>query len=189
MNYSEEIKSKITMNDLIDRYVSIQPKRNRIPCPLHNGQDYNFWFNDKSFYCFVCGEKGDIFKFVEKLFNINFKSALIKVNYDFSLDLQVDKKLTFQDKEVLRKESLLRKAKVETILNAQKKEEDKYFNILSKYIQSERLVEKNMPKYPGCEITEDYIRALKDRLKYGVLLEIIELEKITREYEKKYKSN
>lgn len=184
MNYIKEIKSKITMNDLIDKYVSIQPKRNRIPCPLHNGQDYNFWFNDKSFYCFVCGEKGDIFKFVEKLFNINFKSALNKLNYDFSLGLPIDKKLPLEKKEALRKESLLRKAKVYSVLNAQKKEEDKYFNILSKYIQSERLVEKNIPKYPGCEITEDYIRALKDRLKYGVLLEIIELEKLTKEYKK-----
>lgn len=75
------------MPDVIARYTPHTPRMRRIPCPLHNGRDYNFSFTDTQFKCFVCDEGGDVISFVEKLFGVDYKTAVQKLNDDFHLGL------------------------------------------------------------------------------------------------------
>ncbi len=72
----QQIKSRITIVDILDQF-EIPHKRSRTKCPLHNGHNpTSFSFNDKTFHCFSCGVKGDVFDFVRFLKNCDFKEAV-----------------------------------------------------------------------------------------------------------------
>jgi len=47
-------------------------------CPFHQEKTPSFSvdFNKQYFHCFGCGENGDIYKFIEKVKNVDFKEAL-----------------------------------------------------------------------------------------------------------------
>ena len=82
---NEQIKSAVSMWDVLERYGFKVGRNKRFPCPFHGGKDNNLGVKDEIFHCFVCGEKGDIFDFVMKLFNIPFGKAVNKLCEDFSL--------------------------------------------------------------------------------------------------------
>ena len=66
-------------------------RNGRIPCPLHNGKDNNFSYKGQYFKCFVCGEGGTVIDFVMKLFGLNFRQAVLRINSDFHLCLTSNK--------------------------------------------------------------------------------------------------
>lgn len=87
MNLAEEIKSRVTMPDVLEAYGIPVSRRGRIPCPLHHGKDNNFSYSDKWFKCFVCGASGSVIDFVMGLHEIPFSEACVKLNYDLNLNL------------------------------------------------------------------------------------------------------
>ncbi|MFA5675431.1 MAG: CHC2 zinc finger domain-containing protein [Christensenellales bacterium] len=95
---TDRIKSEIFIQDAIELYSpGAEPKQNRIPCPIHQGDDYNFSYTDKLFYCFVCGAGGDIIDFVKLLHNIGFRDAVTKLNDDFGLGCPLDRRMTLRE--------------------------------------------------------------------------------------------
>lgn len=50
----------------------------RGPCPFHNGKGPNFSVvpGKGLYHCFVCGENGDVIKFVQKKLGLDFTSAV-----------------------------------------------------------------------------------------------------------------
>ena len=96
--YADTIKSHVTMQQAIALYApNSAPRQNRIPCPIHNGDNYNLHYSDKLYHCFVCGEGGDVIKFVQHIFKINFMCAVRKINEDFGLNLPLDRKPTLRE--------------------------------------------------------------------------------------------
>jgi DNA primase len=75
-----EIKSRLDIVELISEYVSLKKAgRNFLGlCPFHNEKTPSFTVNREKqmFYCFGCGEKGDIFAFLMRLNNATFPEAL-----------------------------------------------------------------------------------------------------------------
>jgi len=116
INFAPQIKESVSMSDVIQNYVGVDPKHNRIPCPFHNGKNNNLSFKNDMFKCFVCGEGGDIFKFVRLMFNLDFNQAIQKLNYDFGLNLPIGEKLTIRQKQKIlnqeRKHKAITKAKL-----------------------------------------------------------------------------
>jgi hypothetical protein len=84
---AEQVKALVSMEDILRHYGFPTARRGRIPCPLHNGKDNNFSYRDGYFKCFVCGEHGSVIDFVMKLFGIDFKQAVIRIDSDFGLGL------------------------------------------------------------------------------------------------------
>lgn len=99
-NYAvDEIKSRLNMQSVIGCYFpSLKPRGNRIPCPIHNGKDYNFSFNDAVYHCFVCGAKGDVISFVQEVFSLSFPDALERLNDDFRLGLVFGRRMTLRER-------------------------------------------------------------------------------------------
>jgi DNA primase len=76
----EQIKEKLDIVDVISSYIKVEKAgiNFKAKCPFHNEKTPSFFISAtrQSFYCFGCGEKGDIFSFVEKFEGLDFKGAL-----------------------------------------------------------------------------------------------------------------
>ena len=72
----EEIKSTYSMREIVEKY-GLHPNRaGFIRCPFHEGdRDASMKIYQDSYHCFGCGANGDIFTFVQKMDNCDFKTA------------------------------------------------------------------------------------------------------------------
>ena len=113
MNYADEIKSRLTMQQVLDYYGIERNRANRIRCVLHNGQDFNCGIKDHYIHCFVCGQSADVIKFVQVYFCLDFQSAISKLNDDFKLGLPIGKKIDRRTQLEMNKAAFERKRKAE----------------------------------------------------------------------------
>ena len=63
------------MRDVVERYGFHPNRANFIPCPFHKETAGSMKIYKDSFYCFGCQCSGDIFTFVQKMDNCDFKTA------------------------------------------------------------------------------------------------------------------
>lgn len=80
-----EIKSRVTMADVVRYYGFRVSRGNRIKCPFHHGEDYNLAFGPWGWKCYVCGEGGDIFDFVSKLEGLTWLESAKLIDRMFGL--------------------------------------------------------------------------------------------------------
>ena len=75
----EEIRSRNDIVDVISQYVKLQKKGGSYfgLCPFHNEKSPSFSVsgNKQMFYCFGCGEGGNVFSFLMKYDNLTFIEA------------------------------------------------------------------------------------------------------------------
>jgi DNA primase len=75
-----EIKSRVDIVELISEYVALKKAgRNFLGlCPFHNEKTPSFTVSREKqiFYCFGCGERGDVFAFLMRLNNTTFPETL-----------------------------------------------------------------------------------------------------------------
>ena len=75
----DEIKSTYTMRDILDQY-GMKPNRSGfICCPFHGEKTASCKIYERSFYCFGCGEHGDVIDFVAKMDDCTFEDAFRKL--------------------------------------------------------------------------------------------------------------
>ncbi len=76
----DKIKERLSIVDVISSYITLEPsgKNYKAKCPFHNEKTPSFFISTdrNTYYCFGCGEKGDIFSFVEKFEGTDFIGAL-----------------------------------------------------------------------------------------------------------------
>ena len=103
INLSEELKSRISIEDVVARYWEEPDCAHRVKCFAHNGKDRNMLVKNGSVYCFVCGARFDIIGTVQHLFGLSFIQACGKLNSDFDCGLPIGKKLTRSEIEELKR--------------------------------------------------------------------------------------
>ena len=76
----DTVKEKLSIEEVVGTYVKLtRAGRNlRAPCPFHKERTPSFYVSPErgTYYCFGCGEKGDIFSFVEKMEGVDFRTSL-----------------------------------------------------------------------------------------------------------------
>jgi DNA primase len=60
----------------------------RGPCPFHHGKNANFSVTQYGYKCFVCGESGDVFTFVQKHLGLDFTEAVKWVGAKVGVDVR-----------------------------------------------------------------------------------------------------
>lgn len=75
----ERVRESADIVSIIGEYVQLKRSGNsfRGPCPFHHGTHSNFSVSPRGGYsCFVCGEKGDVFTFLQKYLGVDFVGAV-----------------------------------------------------------------------------------------------------------------
>jgi DNA primase len=75
----ERVREGADIVAIIGEYVPLKRSGNsfRGPCPFHHGTHNNFSVTARGGYaCFVCGEKGDVFTFIQKHLGLDFVGAV-----------------------------------------------------------------------------------------------------------------
>jgi DNA primase len=76
----EQIRETADIVGIIGEYVDLKRQGTdyRGPCPFHQGTKRNFSVSPKKsmYYCFVCHESGDVFKFLQKRLGVDWPSAV-----------------------------------------------------------------------------------------------------------------
>ena len=76
----DTIKERLEIAEIVGGYVKLEKAGLSFKgrCPFHNEKTPSFFVspNRRSYYCFGCGQKGDIFTFVQEMEGVSFREAL-----------------------------------------------------------------------------------------------------------------
>jgi DNA primase len=86
-NLSDLIKSRLTIQEVCERYGMNFDTRGRATCMFHDDQHPSGSMKNNRYHCFVCDLHMDVFDFTMRLFNISFAQAILRLNEDFGLGL------------------------------------------------------------------------------------------------------
>lgn len=162
MNYADEIKSILTMPQILEYYGFKINRSKRIPCPLHNGTDANCGVKEHYIHCFVCGESADEIKFVMRYFGLDFKSAIIKLNEDFSLGLPIGQKIDRRKQLEMGRIAFERKRKAEQQKKERQQIEDAYWAAFDEWKRLDDNRRNYAPKTPTEPLHPLFVEALKN---------------------------
>ena len=85
MNLYETIKAAVTTRQAAESFGIGVNKHGMALCPFHDDHHPSLKL-DKRYYCFACGESGDVIDFTARFFGISGHSAAIKLARDFGID-------------------------------------------------------------------------------------------------------
>lgn len=168
MTCVEKIASALTMHDVAVRYGFSPDRKGFISCPFHNEKtaSLKLYPEGKGWYCFGCGEGGDVIDFVKKLYGLNFSQAVARLDYDFSLGLCVS--VTARDRAKMREDKILRSTAQDEAQRAYEEAEDAYLLLLSKWEILRKLKSLYAPKSQDEIPCERFVMILKhfDEIEY-----------------------
>lgn len=80
INAVEEVKNRLNIAEIIGEYLKLERAGTnfKAKCPFHNEKTPSFFISPDrgTYYCFGCGEKGDVISFVQKFEGLDFVGAM-----------------------------------------------------------------------------------------------------------------
>ena len=86
-NIFEQVKESVTTKQAAMYYGMNVNQNDMVCCPFHNDRHPSMKVSE-GYYCFGCGEKGDVINFVAKLHNLSQYEAAKKLALDFGLQIE-----------------------------------------------------------------------------------------------------
>lgn len=85
MRIFEIVKENVNLREAAELYGIDVNRYGKALCPFHNDRNPSLYVADDHYYCFACGEHGDVIDFVGKLFQLSPYDAARKLMADFHL--------------------------------------------------------------------------------------------------------
>ena len=85
MRIFEIIKENVNLREAAELYGIDVNRYGKALCPFHNDRHPSLYVADDHYYCFTCGEHGDVIDFVGRLFQLSPYDAARKLMADFHL--------------------------------------------------------------------------------------------------------
>ncbi len=167
MTIFEKVKASVALKEAAEHYGLKLASNNMICCPFHNDRHPSMKLNDGYFYCFGCGETGDVVDFASKLFGIKPIDAAQRLATDFGIDT---------DSPIVEPYVTVKYPKVKAF-----REDELYcFRVLCDYLHIlEDWKVRYAPKTPGEKLDDRFVEACQmiDYITYLVdFLVVAELE-------------
>ncbi len=89
MNVFATVKTSINTREAAERYGMEVNRHGKALCPFHNDH----------YYCYACGEHGDVIDFTAKLFGLKLYEAAQKLAYDFGITQDKPPTKAMQEKQ------------------------------------------------------------------------------------------
>ncbi len=171
--FADAIKQRLTMRQILGAYGIAVNDHGFARCPFHNEKTASFkaYDGDRGFYCFGCGESGDVITFVMRLFGLSFKEALRKIDTDFSLCLFEKPTLAEYRKAQRAMEEM--RAKREREKQEKEARESAYWEAYDEWLRLTRNKEQYAPKSPEEEWHPLFVEALEKLTLQEYVLDIV----------------
>ena len=85
MNLFQNVMYGVSCREAAERYGVSVNRQGKALCPFHNDRHPSLYVADDHYYCFACGERGDVIDFVGRLFQLSPYDAARKLMADFHL--------------------------------------------------------------------------------------------------------
>ena len=85
MNLFQNVKYGVSCREAAERYRIDANRYGKALCPFHNDRHPSLYVADDHYYCFACGERGDVIDFVGRLFQLSPYDAARNLMADFHL--------------------------------------------------------------------------------------------------------
>ncbi len=85
MRIFEIVKENVNLREAAELYGIDVNRYGKALCPFHNDRHPSLYVADDHYYCFACGERGDVIDFVGRLFQLSPYDAARKLMADFHL--------------------------------------------------------------------------------------------------------
>jgi len=163
LNFAEDIKSRVTMQDLCDLYGITVNRQGKAICPFHNDAhpSMHVYNNQRGWWCFTCNSGGSVIDFVMKFFGLDYLSACKKLDDDFNLGLNIGRPMTVeqhrkasQQAELRRIEKFQQKKERQAIMN-------EYDRLCDLWVRLDKLKREKAPKAPEEGFEDEYVFVLK----------------------------
>ena len=98
-----ECRERVSAKDAAARYGIEINRQGKARCPFHNERTPSMGFKGGRYHCFGCGTGGDAVDLTARLFNLEPKGALSKLNRDFGLCLPLGRDPTPEERRADRR--------------------------------------------------------------------------------------
>ena len=164
MDYANEIKSRVSMPEMMGRYGFELDRSGFCKCPLHGEKTGSFkaYSGNRGFYCFGCGAHGSVIDFVMQYFGLNFTDAISKINTDFSIGLPIGERISLRQRREMERHQRERQEELNREQMEREKLEREYwaaFDLWKKYDTNKR---EYSPKSPNEDLNPLFVEALKN---------------------------
>lgn len=103
------------MKEVAEQY-GFEVKKGVMLCPFHNDShpSLTVYPGNRGWHCFVCNDGGSVIDFVAKLFSINVRQAVLRLDNDFHLGLSTQRPPVRRDANRWAEERKKKQAELET---------------------------------------------------------------------------
>ena len=164
MDYANEIKSMVSMPELMERYGFSLNRSGFCKCPFHSEKSASFkaYPGQRGYHCFGCGAHGSVIDFVMQYFGLNFQDAIAKINTDFSLGLPIGEKLDRRKQLEMNRQAFIRKREMNAKKAEQERLENAYWEAFDEWKRLDDNKRNYAPKTPIESLHPLFVEALKN---------------------------
>lgn len=159
MNFAADIKSRVTMRQVVEYYGHRIDRKGFICCPFHSEKTASMKIYGDSFYCFGCGSHGDVIDFVAQEERISFQDACKVINEAFALGLPIGKPMRANEARAAGKRAFEARRKANAAKQAVERAESAFWRAYDRWLTNLSVIEKNTPQSETEPFSEEYGKA------------------------------
>ena len=111
MSIYEAVRSKVNLHMAAEKYGMDIGKNSMVRCPFHDDRTPSMKLNNKYYYCFGCGAKGDVISLVAEHLSLSAADAAQRIADDYGIEtknISVNSKLNFYKEKQKRRDRCVR---------------------------------------------------------------------------------